>query len=211
LKFHVIAGSLLIASVVMIYLILAGVQSDFEQASSQIKKETFESFKAHRDNKRSTVVETVYEQKEEPAKVFNDRQGKASAQVVSRLSAADEPQGLIVEKIDGTEYWCREAPVQKLHSPVKCLYPSSCFGCENSHLIPPEVEAAVPFCDNGRQAALFSIECCPSGISGSDFDCPSARECLHADAVPKDFCTCQNRSDCKMMPIGDQIQCVCIQ
>lgn len=211
MKFHLIAGALLIASVAMIYFILAGVQSEFDQASAQIKKETFESFKAHRAQNKPTVVEKVYAQDNMPTPVFNDRPVKASAQVVSRLSAADEPAGLIVEKIDDTEYWCRESPVQKLKNPVKCYYPSSCYGCKDSHVIPPEVQTAIPFCDDGRQAALFSIECCPNGLNGGDIECPSARECLHADAVPADFCSCQNRSDCKLMPIADQVQCVCIQ
>jgi len=211
LKFHIIAGSLLVASIAVIYLILVGVQSDFDRASAQIRKETFESFKAHRNQPKPTVVETVYSQSDQPTPVFNEKPVKASAQVVSRVSAKDEPEGLIVEKIDNTEYWCREAPVQRIKNPVKCYYPSSCYGCENSHVIPPEVQSAIPFCDNGQQAALFSIECCPSGLTGGDMECPSARECLHADAVPKDFCSCQNRSDCKMMPIGDEVQCVCIQ
>ncbi len=201
----------------IMYLIFSGVQADFQEARGQIHEEAVRSVQkkraehlAQQRQSRDPQVTAV----EVPHPALNQEIFKAPTQVASikESRVVDAPADIMVERIGNDEFWCRDnVEPRKEKKPVKCAYPSACYGCVASSVIPAEAEGVIPFCDNGRQAEIFSIECCPSSVSESDFECPGPRECLHADAVPESHCSCDNRPDCRYIEIGGKIQCLCIK
>jgi len=213
MKFHLIAGSLVAVVLTIVYFIATGVQRDFEEARSQIRQEAVKTVKKKRsEHLTSSPAPTI--SKVDEKKVFNPVVFKAPTRVAEATSSPPEvdPPGIMVERIGNDEYWCRDGvEPQKEKNPVRCYYSGACYGCMGSTVIPPDSEGVIPFCDNGTRAEIFSIECCPHSAGGGDMQCPLARECLHADAVPESFCTCNNRPDCRYVDIGGDIQCVCIQ
>lgn len=215
MKFHVIAGVLLTVVLAILYFIATGVQRDFAEARSQIREEAVKTAKQKRsEHLSSSNIDKPSDDVQK--KVFNPAVFKPATSRVADAKPStldsDVAGSIMIERIGNDEYWCREGvEPRKEKQPVRCYYSGACYGCMGSTVIPPDSDGVIPFCDNGTQAEIFSIECCPSSASGSDFQCPPARECLHADAVPETYCTCNSRPDCKYVDIGGDIQCVCIQ
>lgn len=216
MKFHIIAGLLFSLVLSLLYFIFVGVSKDFEDARPQIQKEAVASIKKRRREHLETHAEKSESKTnlaETDKQLFNPNVFKPVAQVAdARPDSA--PSGVMIERIGNDEYWCRDNDeARKEMNPVRCYYSAACYGCTGSTVIPPDPDAGsvIPFCDNGVQAEIFSIECCPKSAAGGQLECPSARECLHADAVPETYCSCNNRPDCRYVSIGNQVQCVCIQ
>jgi len=215
MKFHLIAGALAGLLITIVYYIFVGVQADFDEARSQIREEAVRTVQKKRSEHLNQKASEVAESKLDEKKVLNPAVFKSPpVQLASTKSddRAPAPVDIMIERIGNDEYWCREGvEPRKETKPVRCYYSAACYGCTGSTVIPPDSQDVVPFCDNGRQSEIFSIECCPSSASGAEMECPSARECLHADAVPESYCSCNNRPDCRYVDIANQIQCVCIQ
>ncbi len=215
MKFHLIAVSLLSVMCAIMYYIIAGVQSDFDDAHATIRKEAIQTVKKKRTEELRPIQstpETPSKPKLDEKKFLNPAVYQPAPTQVAESSSLPAPTGIMIERIGNDEYWCRDTvePRKELN-PVKCYYSAACYGCVGSTVIPPDSESVVPVCDNGRQAEIFSIECCPESADGGQLQCPSARQCLHAEAVPSNYCSCNNRPECKYVAIGGQVECVCIQ
>lgn len=215
MKFHLIAGALVLTMTALVYFIFVGVQADFDEARSQIRQEVVKTAQKKRSEHLQQIQESPVVQKLDAKQVLNPVLLRPAPTRVASTNADDRPpppSNVMIERVGNDEYWCREGTeARKETKPVRCYYSAACYGCSGSTVIPPDSEEVIPFCDNGKQAEIFSIECCPNSASGNEIECPSARECLHADAVPESYCSCNNRPDCRYVEIADQIQCVCIQ
>lgn len=208
MKFHLIAGTLLLIICLVFYKLIAGMQEDFATARPQIQKE---SFKAATEQMKAPTQEIVY---------FNKEISKIPTQPAEPPATPKTPAAAVLNptqpepieaRINGDEFWCRSISVKKEKNPVKCLYPDACYGCAGSGVIPPEYEGTTPFCENGEPAKLYHVECCPSGLRDGDILCPDVQECLHADTIPDTFCSCDNRPECRYVVIGSKVECTCIQ
>lgn len=214
MKFHVLAGVLLFGVIGLIYFIATGVQRDFAEARTQIHEEAVKTVQKKRSEHLNGRSQESAQAPVDEKKVLNPNVFKQPVAQVAEATRHEEPppSGIMLERIGNNEYWCRDGmEPRKETKPVRCYYSGACYGCVGSTVIPPDSEDVIPMCDNGSPAEIFSIECCPRYAAGTDFQCPSARECLHADAVPESYCTCNNRPDCRYVDIAGQIQCVCIQ
>lgn len=197
------------------YFLIIGMQHEFESARPQIEKESVSKAlhaKTKHEEKSNSDEYAKYLNKNipepSPVKVHHEPIKTTSPSVSPVIQETLAPEEGIY---GGEKYWCRPAPVQKVLNPVKCHYSDSCYKCPVGGVIPPENEFAVPFCENGAKAELYSVECCPNGVVNGDIQCPSQMECLSADSVPENFCSCENRHDCKYVAIGKNVECVCIQ
>lgn len=213
IKFHILAGALVVVIGAIFYFIISGMQREFESARPQIEKESVT--KALNVKKRvsesSSDDYAKYLNKNIPEPVVPKPTAIERPKPPTQSSTPQEPLAPEEGVYGGERYWCRPAQVQKVLNPVKCHYSDSCYKCPGGGVIPPENEFAVPFCDNGAKAELYSVECCPNGVVNGEMQCPSQMECLSADSVPENFCSCNNRHDCKYVAIGKSIECVCIQ
>lgn len=213
MKFHLFIAVLFALLSGVLYFLFAGVQEEFKEARPQIQKEAVRSVQQHRQKSLSQMTSETTEEKHRalnPQIYVKPTTSPADSKVAANSSA--EASGIMIERIGNDEFWCREGgQARKEKNPVRCYYSSTCYGCTGSTVIPPDSEGVIPFCDNGSQAEIFSIECCPDSVSGSEMECPSPRACLHAEAVPESFCTCNNRPDCKYVDIAGNLECVCIQ
>jgi len=209
MKFHIAAAVLFGGIIFLIYLLLHGLEADLSQARGKIEKESFQSAKKQKalakDNQTSLDSSFLNKEiSEEPTPMTKPVPLPVEAKKVEKTPPLEE-------RLEGKEYWCRPIPVVKDRNPVRCEYPDSCYSCKNSDIIPPEVDSAIPFCRDGSRAEIYSVECCPSSVSGNDFSCPSIDECMRAENVPEQFCSCDGRANCRYVAIGKEIECACIQ
>jgi hypothetical protein len=211
MKFHLLAGTLLLAIGSVFYLLIGGMSSDFSTARPQIEKESVQKalkkqLKSEQEDYSRYLNKNIHESSSVPMQ-------KKEIRAVEKQAAAvtNEPTGPEEGLYQGERYWCRHSPVQKMKSPVKCHYQDSCFKCQNSYVITPENDSAIPFCENGSKAEMYSVECCPIDIHNGEMVCPSQMECLSADSVPDNLCTCGNKPDCKYVAVGEKVECACIQ
>ncbi|MDB5038885.1 MAG: hypothetical protein JWQ35_2413 [Bacteriovoracaceae bacterium] len=208
MKFHLLAGAMLLFTGYLVYALVFGLHSDLETARNQIKKESVISLRTEKkvqqeDHYAPFINKTLVQHAKVIAQKAEARPSTSDERPTMQFAEATEV------KAGEKDYWCRSVPVKLEKDPVKCLYPDACYGCDGP-IIRPEYENAVPLCANGSQSQLFHVECCPSFNHGS-VECPSDEACFQAENVPNDFCSCNDRPDCRLVSIGAQIQCVCIQ
>ncbi len=209
MKFHLLAGGLLAAIIALLYFMLTGFSDDLSEARTTIEKESFKTAQTQKKKARTDPKPDIWSQKvlsdkipEEPPPPPPPVQKKETAAVPNSVD--------FTSRLEGRDYWCRSTIVTKDKNPVRCEYPDSCYSCENSDIIPPEVNSAVPFCKDGSRPQMYSVECCPTGTDGKDIFCPSIDECMQAENVPENFCTCNNQLNCKYVVIGSKVECACV-
>ncbi len=211
MRFHCLAGLLLSLSGLLLYGLIFGFQKDLDEARVTIQKESVQSTSNLRKIRKAPELHTYIN------KAIIDRSQKSLPSpigpAIDNHEVIDPSQVVTndneVYDEDDKDYWCRSVPLLFETNPIRCLYPNACFGC-NGPIIVPEIETAIPMCANGMKSQLYHVECCPSYYNGS-VDCPRAEDCFHAKAVPPDHCSCNDRSDCKMVQLGEKIECVCVQ
>ncbi len=212
MKFHWVASALFAASLYLVYLLIYGFQTELRNARPQIQQEAVKALKQEKKIKSSAPMSEyinknlIIQPKPQPTK-----EDKVQVAEVPRenSNAMDDTEPALRYGQDGSDYWCRPVPVAIETSPVKCRYQNSCYGCQGP-IIRPEVADATPLCANGSMSQLYDVECCPQFNNGM-VECPSASSCFHAANPPSDFCSCNDRAECKLVEIGSKIQCVCIQ
>lgn len=207
MRFHFVALIMLAVCGYLLHLLLVGFRDDLKAAKVTIQKEGV----------RAVTVEKVWKNKDDELKPFInknllDKPQHSRMMADVERAASDgpnvdpltEPREMALE---GKNYWCKSVPLILEKNPVKCLYPSACFGCDGP-IIRPEIESAAPLCENGVAAQLFNVECCPKFARGL-VDCPPPEQCFHDDTVPQDFCSCNGRADCKLIDVAGTVQCMC--
>lgn len=203
MRFHFVAGTLVAISGLLVYLLLFGLHSDLESARVQIRKESVKSLREEKkidsqDRYAPYINKALVRQEPRPV-----------AQIAETLTE-QRPSDYSEQRSDlERNYWCRNVSVTIETNPVKCIYPDACFGCAGP-IIRPEVEGALPLCADGNQSQLYHVECCPSFHHGV-IECPANDSCFRAENPPSDYCSCDNRPECRLVQMGDKVQCVCIQ
>jgi hypothetical protein len=208
MKFHLLAGSLLLISGFLVYLLLFGLHSDLQSARVKIQKESVKSLREEKkvqaqDKFAPYINKTLVNPEPKPSLQ------KAEASEISDPTPPSIQPPLEERKDDEKNYWCRPVPVRVETNPVKCVYPDACYGC-NGPIIRPEYEGAVPLCADGTNSQLYHVECCPN-FSRGNLECPSNEACFQAENPPNDFCSCNDQPECRLVDIGGKIQCACIQ
>ncbi|MBN8555974.1 MAG: hypothetical protein J0L93_11055 [Deltaproteobacteria bacterium] len=210
MKFHFLAGVLLVLIGGIFYLLISGMSSEFSEARPRIEKESVQKalkkeLKTDSEDYSKYLNKNIHEQVAEPAPL------PTPAPVEKKPEPVHAP---VVEEegvYQGEKYWCRSAMVQKFNNPVKCHYQDSCFKCKDSYVIPPESEYMNPFCEDGTKAEMYSVECCPTSVVNGEIVCPTQMECLSAEAIPENLCTCGSKTDCRYVTVGERVECACIQ
>lgn len=202
MKFHLLAAGLLGLIGLLVWKLLTGFESDLESKRPQIVRESFQ---------RLSRTNSIPLQ-ESDKKYFNPQVD----QVLKHQSAAPKAsltptaEDLTTERLNGNDYWCRPStPPERSITPIKCVYPNACYGCDNANIIKPEFEGAQPFCSDGSISRIYHVECCPSGLTDGQLDCPSIQECFHADDIPDNTCSCNDRPNCHYVAVGPRIECQC--
>lgn len=197
-------------TIYLVYLLIYGFQSDMEEARPKIRKESVTALRETKvvqpHDQLSAYINKNLIQKNALAQTEPAQNTRLTDAPVVPMNTDPE----IRTTQDGKSYWCRSVPVVVQTDPVICQYPDACFGC-NGPIIRPEVESAAPLCADGSMSELYHVECCPSSFANGVAECPSAEQCFQAESPPQDFCSCGDRPDCRLVKIGPQIQCVCIQ
>jgi len=205
LKFHLFFLTMLSLTGLLAHKLVQSFAQDFARARPDIERESF-------DIKNKLRLRLSSFQNQDQIDYFNKAiRLQASRTDTPAVIPPEEEQLNENLAYENQEYWCRKTEVSLFtdSNRVQCEYLHACYRCSNSRPIIPEIDTAVPFCEDGNKAVTFDVECCPTDIHGETFECPPLAACLHSKEDPKKGCACSARSDCNWKSIQGEIQCMC--
>ena len=207
MRFHLIAGTLLALSGLLLYWLIFGFERDLHEARETIRQESVASTQNIEKLRKAPELHTFINKAlvDRSNQDFPNSIRKTEPEII-QPSVVEENQ-TFESQLDGGTYWCRNVPLLMETEPVKCVYPDACYGCEGA-IIPPEVENAIPLCVNGTKSQLYHVECCPN-FNNDAIECPGAEACFKAENIPQDQCSCGDSPNCKLKQVGEKIDCVC--